>query len=289
MKCNRSVGNVLKNGNLEFSNSRVLSYETLQHNFDNQTGREVLFQRVLEKRSLLGKYEASKRVFIDRKFSASEPPIKKIDEELHCFQAQIYPECELCALEDENLPLIVADEDDIEDTHPIGGGPAVDEWIRYDNFLQRDNLSQFSDAFFDQETLPFPFNMMPNNMPDVILPDYESVSHDIEYFTQPYFSPPNVYHFVDDDFYHYVPPLRVDTHSLYEDELNSTASDDNYQELENVFYNRPNSLSSDNLSELELPISELDPELIEYCMDFFPDNTNSTIVWPFPVKDETEN
>lgn len=311
MKCNRRVGTVLANGNLEFLNTRLLSFETIQHNFDSRSGREVKFQRVSEKRSLCGQYEASKRISVDHQFEEFEPPTKRIHQEFQCFQAQVYPECEICAIANdisENVPIIPEDEEDQDDislhnelSEYLLFPPAGDEWINYDSIIHRSNSPlndnnrssndgtspRDNDAFFNQDTVPFPFNMMPANVSDVILPDYESVS-EIEFFTRPLYSPPNVYHFTDDDHYHYVPPLRADTFD--ENEPYSPISIGDYHEMESVYNHVPNSLSSDNLSDLDLPVADLDPEFIEFCMQNFSNLASMIVIAPFLVdEDEIQN
>lgn len=304
MKCNRSVGNVSANGNLEFSNTRVLSFEKIQHTFDSQHGREISFQRVCEKRSLCGKYEGSKRISSER-FDGFEPLTKRISTELQCFQARVYPDCEICAIDEENRPIIPDDESDFDDiplhdelSEYLLFPPSGDEWVNYDDILRRDtslrngnrspnvgSLFSDNDAFFNQDTVPFPFNAMPNNMPDVALSDYESVSYEIDYFARPYDSPPNVYHFADDDVFHYVPPLRDDIHSLDDEEPYSSPSASDYHELENTFDDQSDLLPPYDIPTLQSPIINLNSEMIEFFMQYLPFLNHSIVFEPFPAEE----
>lgn len=273
VKCTRKIGNVLHNGNIEIFNTRLLTYETIQHNFDSKTGREVLFQRVSERRSLLGKFEPTKRSFIEQILSGFQPSTEQNGIELNCFRVEVPPKSEIGPVEGENLPLIVDEESDSDDYSSIGGysdySSDEEPWAwntvanqRHgysygDDFVFNDN-----DAFFNQETVPFPFHLMQHDFPEIILPDYESLSYDSEWQN---YSPPNVYH---------------NNEEIYRLNDRESILD---------FPNRPNSLSSDNFSDLQLSDPGMDSELVDFCMDYFVDIANNMIVCDSSlVEDEIE-
>lgn len=170
--CLRTVGVVSKDGNIKFTNTRVLSYKPMQLNFGQTPGQEVLFTLSEEKRSL----KAPKRKQIE--YDQCAPPAKRFKQNLDSYHVSIESD-DIIALPYENLPIIAPEIDDFSewfsdreyfsdtDSDFGFGTESEEEFQRYTNPIFQ---HAHDDVFFGQETVPYPSAEFND------LPDYDSDS-----------------------------------------------------------------------------------------------------------------
>lgn len=176
-RCMRTVGTVLREGEMKFTNTRVVTYKPVLLNFGETPGKHVLFTFAEEKRCLIGYHSAIKRKLLD---------VDVLPEKRFCSQnVDVYRAS--IQLDDNIAPEPMEDFLDTEQNEDLFGWHYFSDFDDDFNFeqsdgdqflndeeIQRQNELDFSpsnaDAFFDEETMPYP----PVNFDD--LPDYDSDS-----------------------------------------------------------------------------------------------------------------
>lgn len=262
LKCNRVIGSVLANGDFEICNTRVVKYQTVRTDMELECGQELSLRSVSEQRSLHGKYQGHKRHMFE--LDIDEPLVKKprFSTELQCFRAAIQHDNCIASMPFEDLPTFPEEEDDESDLF----APLSDQTEQRDLFFNED-------VFFDQDTIAFPLNMPSIYEPSAILPDYESVSFDGEFFARPYSTPFDVYHPNDGDNSEWPSLLSVDQQFSFENEVLSSEigqPDDNISDFFDL-----HSLSDGSYSSMATSFNE-------FLLDHFADIANNiTICEPF--------
>lgn len=156
--CGRAVGKELADGILLFESVRTVTYRPLQLNFGINPQEQIFYGKREENRSLCGLLKAPKRKAIGDEIDL---PIKRF-----CYRAAIEFDDTITSVPYENLPINFAQieeeelfNDEVIDLRP----PSVES--------EPERFSpDFSDEFYNEETIPFPFHSAIENN----LPDYES-------------------------------------------------------------------------------------------------------------------